>query len=134
MCTNDTFSSGYPRTLGCINGHRFDPHDSAGFVCATCVDVDGGAGGNMHHRSPQAGLVLNVGSIGVDPLFGLKSGGPRVWCRHCERVRHGCRSPSQWEAGCFYQTGKGLGGRVPANALCRGFRTWRNMFRGESVR
>ena len=38
--------------LGRMNGHQLRPHDGAGLVCATCIDVDGGASRNMYHRIP----------------------------------------------------------------------------------
>jgi len=35
-----------------VDSYKICPHDGAGFICSTGVDVYGGACRDMHHRSP----------------------------------------------------------------------------------
>ena len=37
---------------GHMNGYQFCPHNSAGLICATGIDVYSGACGDMHFRCP----------------------------------------------------------------------------------
>ena len=55
------------RGKGRVDGYQFRPHDGAGLFCPRSIYVDSSAGGNVHHRCPEARVAGNVRAVGIDP-------------------------------------------------------------------
>jgi hypothetical protein len=91
----------------------------AGLFCSRFANIDGGAGGDVHHHRSHPRLASNVGSIRIDPVFRDEFWRARVWHgRWAPRWRrHRVSSLREWGHVCHGV--KRLRGSIAPSHVCR---------------